>query len=113
MIFVIAKWTIISLVLIMLGHHLYDFFQGTLTIPKTRDLVNRPAVRYQEMLSTIKGKKPEHHSSPKDVHSSPKDVGREDMKGELAAFLQDLKKTSTSHQVIPANTGISTGATSF
>lgn len=106
MIFVIAKWTIISLVLIMLVHHLYDFFQGTLTIPKTRDLVNRPAVRYQEMLSTIKGKKPEHRSSPKDV-------GREDMKGELAAFLQDLKKTSTTHQVLPANTGISTGATSF
>jgi hypothetical protein len=90
----------------MLVHHLYDFFQGTLTIPKTRDLVNRPAVRYQEMLSTIKGKKPEHHSSPKDV-------GREDMKGELAAFLQDLKKTSTTHQVLPANAGISTGATSF
>jgi hypothetical protein len=106
MIFVIAKWTIISLVLIMLVHHLYDFFQGTLTIPKTRDLVNRPAVRYQEMLSTIKGKKLEHHSSPKDV-------GREDMKGELAAFLQDLKKTSTTHQVLPANAGVSTGATSF
>ena len=106
MIFIIAKWTIISLVLIMLVHHLYDFFQGTLTIPKTRDLVNRPAVRCQEMLSTIKEKKPEQPSSHKDI-------GREDMKGELAAFLQDLKKTSTTHQVVPANAGINPGATSF
>ncbi len=106
MIFVIAKWTILSLVLIMLVHHLYDFFQGTLTIPKTRDLVNRPAARYEEMLSTIKAKKPESSSAPKDT-------GREDMKDELAAFLQDLKKTSTAPQVVPANMGLGTGATSF
>tara|TARA_Y100000748_G_scaffold290204_1_gene276657 strand:+ start:7853 stop:8173 length:321 start_codon:yes stop_codon:yes gene_type:complete len=106
MIFIIAKWTILSLVLIMLVHHLYDFFQGTLTIPKTRDLVNRPAARYEEMLSTIKVKKPASRSAPKDT-------GREDMKGELAAFLQDLKKTSTAPQVVPANMGLSTGATSF
>ena len=102
MLFIIAKWTILSLVLIMLVHHLYDFFQATLTIPKTRDLVNRPAARYEEMISTIK--KPEYPNAPKDT-------GREDMKGELAAFLQDLKKTSTTH--LPANTGLSTGATSF
>ena len=106
MIFIIAKWTVLSLVLIMLVHHLYDFFQGTLTIPKTRDLVNRPAARYEEMLSTIKGKKPGHRAPPKDA-------GREDMKGELAAFLQDLKKTSSTPQVVPANAGISSGATSF
>lgn len=106
MIFIIAKWTILSLVLIMLVHHLYDFFQGTLTIPKTRDLVNRPAARYEEMLSTIKVKKPE-------FHSVPKDTGHEDMKGELAAFLQDLKKTSTTPQVVPANIGLGTSATSF
>tara|TARA_X000000950_G_C13445252_1_gene469658 strand:+ start:245 stop:565 length:321 start_codon:yes stop_codon:yes gene_type:complete len=106
MIFIIAKWTILSLVLIMLVHHLYDFFQGTLTIPKTRDLVNRPAARYEEMLSTIKVKKPE-------FHSISKDTGHEDMKGELAAFLQDLKKTSITSKVVPANTGVSTSATSF
>ena len=106
MIFIIAKWTILSLVLIMLVHHLYDFFQGTLTIPKTRDLVNRPAARCAEMLSTIKARKP-------DSRSAPKDTGREDMKGELAAFLQDLKKTSTAHQVVPANMSLGTGATSF
>lgn len=104
MIFIIAKWTILSLVLIMLVHHLYDFFQGTLTIPKTRDLVNRPAARYEEMLSTIK--KPE-------FPSASKDTGREDMKGELAAFLQDLKKTSTAPQVVPANMGLGASGASF
>lgn len=111
MIFIIAKWTILSLILIMLVHHLFDFFQGTLTIPKTRDLVNRPAARYEEMLSTIKTKKIEPRKQ--ELCSSPKDTGNEDMKGELAAFLQDLKKTSSAPQVVPANMSHSTGATSF
>jgi hypothetical protein len=73
----------------MLIHHLYDFFQGTLTIPKTRDLVHRPAARYEEMLSTIRERGIE--SNP-----PPEKAKREDMKGELAAFLQDLKKSNAT-----------------
>ena len=106
MILTIVKWTIFSLVLIMLVHHLYDFFQGTLTIPKTRDLVNRPAARYEEMLSTIKPKKNQPCSQAKKPE-------HEDMKGELAVFLQDLKKTSSASQIQSANSCLSKEATSF
>ena len=102
MIFYIAKWTIFSLVLIMLVHHLYDFFQGTLTIPKTRDLVHRPLARYEEMLSTVK---------PVDKTESP--ARQEAMKDELAAFLKDLKKSSSSRTADPAPTGFSLGVASL
>lgn len=49
----IFQWSIISLLLILLVHYLYSFFQTTLTIPKIKDLVNRPANAYKEMYETI------------------------------------------------------------
>lgn len=77
----IAKWTIVSLVLIMLIHHLYDFLQGTLTVPRTRDLVNRPAARYREMAAALES------------GSTARGERSRGMKDELAEFLRDLKKT--------------------
>ena len=105
MIFCIVKWTIFSVVLIMLIHHLYIFFQGTLTIPKTRDLVTRPAARYEEILSTIK-----YNTNKVKLPTLDK---REDMKNELAAFLKDLKTSNTSSEIVPANIGIMKGASSI
>ena len=52
------QWIIISLVLIMLIHYLYSFFKNTLTVPKVKDLVNKPTERYNEILETIKTSKP-------------------------------------------------------
>jgi hypothetical protein len=49
----IIQWSVISLILIVLVHYLYSFFQTTLTIPKIKDLVNRPASAYKEMYETI------------------------------------------------------------
>ena len=49
----IIQWSIISLFLIVLIHYLYGFFQTTLTRPKIKDLVNRPASAYKEMYNTI------------------------------------------------------------
>jgi hypothetical protein len=61
----ILKWSIISLVLIMLIHYLYSFFKQTLTIPKTKDLVNRPADAYKEIYETI-GNQQETNQQMKD-----------------------------------------------
>ena len=54
MLLFIIKWAILSLLLIFLIHYLYSFFKSTLTIPKVRDLVNKPTERYNEMIDTIK-----------------------------------------------------------
>ena len=53
MFYLILKWTLISLILIMLVHYLYSFFKTTLTVPKIKDLVNRPAGAYKEIYETI------------------------------------------------------------
>jgi hypothetical protein len=38
--------TIISLIFILLLHHLFQFFKNTLTVPKVKDLVNSPHKKY-------------------------------------------------------------------
>ena len=50
------KWVLISLVLITLVHYLYNFFTNTLTIPKVKDLIDKPNKRYDELYSTIHNK---------------------------------------------------------
>ncbi len=49
----IIKGIVLSFVLILIIHNLYLFFQKTLTIPKTKDLVNKPSAKYAEILKTL------------------------------------------------------------
>ena len=53
MIFLTLKTIFISLLLIALIHYLYGFFKNTLTVPKVKDLVNKPAQRYNQMFASI------------------------------------------------------------
>jgi hypothetical protein len=45
---------ILSVALIFLVHHLFQFFKSTLTVPKIKDLVNAPARKYEAMYNVIK-----------------------------------------------------------
>ena len=45
--------TILSIILVFLVHHLFNFFKSTLTVPKIKDLVNTPAQKYENMLNII------------------------------------------------------------
>ena len=53
MLSLIIQATIISIVLIFLVHHLFNFFKSTLTVPKIKDLVNTPTQKYDNMFSII------------------------------------------------------------
>ena len=56
----IIKGILLSFVLILIIHNLYLFFQKTLTIPKTKDLVNKPSAKYAEILKTLTNMDVEH-----------------------------------------------------
>ena len=91
------KWIVISFVLIILIHYLYSFLTNMLTVPKVRDLVNKPMARYEELISI--------HNTKNIV---PENVSNEDnMQNELKNFLQDLKKPTNNinntHTITPAN----------
>ena len=88
------QWTIISLILIMLVHYLYSFFINTLTVPKVRDLINKPTERYNEILS---------QDSQKQTTAPAVDTN--EMQAELRDFLSNIKKgdSSTQGDIMSAN----------
>ena len=84
MFFATCKWFIISLTLIIIFHYLYVFFLNTLTVPKIKDLVNKPNEQYKDMFASL--------------HNNNNNIEKNDMADELTGFLKDLKKTQTQTQ---------------
>ena len=111
MLLFILKWAIISFILIVLIHYLYSFFKTTLTIPKVRDLVNKPTERYNEMIDTIKyNDSVKYNDGVKYTngvkYNDKNNVNKQDnMQDELSNFLQDLKKNNVSSEILSSNDG--------
>ena len=76
----IIQMSIISLILIILVHYLFTFFMTNLTLPKVKDLVNKPQQQYEILYNTMKEQpKPKNNSSDS-----------ESMKTELKNYLKEL-----------------------
>jgi DNA-directed RNA polymerase sigma subunit (sigma70/sigma32) len=105
---------ILSIVLILLVHHLILFFKETLTIPKIKDLVNTTDDKYENMykiisnaktvasIDTIQGEKDSSTTLlsllPNPVQESAKDsVNIESMKDELRSFLKKNMQAPESY----------------
>ena len=95
MVFAILKWTLISLALIFLVHHLYTFLINTLTVPKIKDLVNKPNEQYKDLFASL------HHTGSLQHTGSLHHTGSlqhtsalpaKSMTDELASFLHELKR---------------------
>ena len=94
MYFLIIQWSIISLILIMLVHYLYSFFQTTLTIPKIKDFVNRPETAYKEIYDTINNDiKPNVSSNTTSSNISSSNNINQNMKDELKSYLTNLNSS--------------------
>jgi hypothetical protein len=96
----IIQWSIISLILIILVHYLYSFFQTTLTIPKTKDLVKRPASAYKEIYETINNEnsnQTKYSNTSNNSNNSNGNNSNENMKDELKSFLTNLNNTTPTN----------------
>ena len=87
----ILKQVILSLIIIILIHYLYVFFKTNLTVPKIKDLVNRPVKKYKEIYKSLEREK-----------APPPPSG--DMKIELKNYLQSLGNNDIV-KAAPATTG--------
>ena len=102
MFFSIVKWVLISLTLILLVHHLYMFLMNTLTVPKIKDLVNKPTQQYQAIFDTLEQAK----NGPASVNPNPNPNPNPNananampsMTDELSSFLSELKKGPVKQQ---------------
>ena len=120
MLFYICKWTIISFILIFLIHHFYQFLINTLTVPKTKDLVNKPNDTYKEMFDSLRDSTsssssslannglPTSSSNERTATAAALESTINDstmMKDELTTFLNDLKKNDNrTHDTRTDNT---------
>ena len=86
MVFSIIKWTIISLTLIFLIHHLYMFLLNTLTVPKIKDLVDKPNEQNRYIFATLNN----NNKAKAPINTE------QNMTEELSLFLNDLKKKGST-----------------
>jgi len=96
MLFWIIQQTIISIVLIISIHYIYIFFKNNLTIPKTKDLVNKPTEQYKKIYSSLKKTKED----------------TTEMKTELKNYLKTLTSSKNKKQK-NINNGIETAENVF
>lgn len=53
MLYITFKYTLYSILIILIFHYIYDFLKNTLTTPKTIDLVNKPNNIYRDIYKTL------------------------------------------------------------
>jgi hypothetical protein len=100
----IIQWAIISLILIILIHYLYRFFKNTLTVPKIKDLVNKPIDEYKEIYDTIR----QNNSNNQKTNNLNKQTNgdtnqNKTMKDELKNYLTNLNSVSGNDNSIGEN----------
>ena len=97
----VLQVTVISLCFIAVVHYLYIFFKTTLTVPKVKDLVNRPQQQYEELFkgithTSINNSTNNNTTSISELPSllEPHDQNRDQtaMKDELKQFLKKLNR---------------------
>ena len=92
MFFSTLKWILISLTLIFLVHHLYMFLLNTLTVPKIKDLVNKPNQQYKDIFDTLEG----GAATVTTLKPLSRINNNDPVADELSSFLNDLKKNTGS-----------------
>lgn len=81
----IIQMSIISLILIILVHYLFTFFKTNLTIPKVKDLVNKPQEQYEKLFDTMSQTNIKQQYQENDT-----------MKDELKNYLKELSGKKTN-----------------
>ena len=92
----VIKWILISFSIIILLHHLYLFFINTLTIPKVKDLINKPIEQYNEINSSSDETTNLNDESNKlnnyENKNENENENENEMQNELKSFLNNIKK---------------------
>lgn len=81
MISTILIQAVISLIIIIILHYLFDFFKENLTTPKIRDLVTKPNEEYKKIYEKLKTKNDDNIVNNEE---------KEEMKNKLKKYMQSL-----------------------
>ena len=106
----IIQISVISLILIALVHYLFTFFKTALTVPKVKDLVDKPKHQYEVLFNTVHvdnnaNKKNDNISHNNNDNNNNDNIipntkttqeERSIMKSELKNYLKELNNPSSS-----------------
>lgn len=107
----IIQITIISFILIFLIHHLLNFFKSVLTVPKIKDLVNRPKQKYNDIYNVISSSETTIHNSSsnnsfnnENINYNLEDIlpsykAEPNMKTELKNFIKKQLNNNTENTI--------------
>lgn len=96
MLSIIIQYSVLSIVMILLLHYLYNFFKDTLTIPKVKDLIHHPSKQYEKLFESIQKGDYEPNSSSSSLHTATEN-NKEDMKNELKNYLNELNNKNNGN----------------
>jgi hypothetical protein len=125
MLFWTVQTIIISIIFIFLVHHLITYFKQILTVPRTKDLVNSPIQKYNDMFKIISNsdtssssptinvsdylpKQSEQSFIPQQESVPLTTETKTSMKNELKSFLKKQLNTNTTQSLGNNTTDIST-----
>lgn len=91
MLFNIFQNTFLSIIFIVVVHSIYKFFKNNLTIPKTKDLVNKPSIQYEKIKNELNKFKNEDKLKKKSDN---------EMKTELQNYLKELSDSKKNKEPI-------------
>lgn len=112
MLFWTVQTILISFILIFLVHHLITYFKQILTVPKTKDLVNSPIQKYNEMFKIIGSES--SNSNPVSPNPNPNiniedylpkpGFTSEEIKNDVNQEMKNELKSFLKKQMSPSNT---------
>jgi hypothetical protein len=92
----VLQVTVISLCFIAVVHYLYIFFKTTLTVPKVKDLVNRPQQQYEELFKGITHTSPQldnnTNNNTTSISELPSLLEHQDQNRDQTAMKDELKQ---------------------
>ncbi len=119
MLFWTVQTIIISIIFIFLVHHLITYFKQILTVPRTKDLVNSPIQKYNDMFKIISNGDTSSSSTVNVSDYLPKNIEdtsllpqvpvitnetKTSMKNELKSFLKKQLNGNSANQAVGNNT---------
>jgi len=81
----IIKNILLSVIVILLLHHIYNYLKNNLTTPKVKDLVHKPKIRYNQIIEVI------NNSEMENIKNDLKE-DEEEMKDELEKYMQSISE---------------------
>ena len=81
----IVYTSILSIVILMLLHHIYSYLKKNLTIPRVHDMVSKPEKKYKEIYNKLQSKD----------HSVKSHEETTDMTHELKDYIKNLTNNTT------------------